>query len=146
MLLGKFTLPMNADGSFVLPLAYRKSLPGVAYLTQGFDRNLLLLPGRAFEKTCSSLTLTSITDPLARLLNRLLLGNAIEIPIGSDSIIRVPSTLCKFADLVKDIVLVGQGEYVELWSPSVWEEQSTILRDHALNAQRFEKFHLALAG
>ena len=146
MLLGKFTLPINADGSFVLPLAYRKSLPGVAYLTQGFDRNLLLLPKSAFEKTCSNLNSTSITDPLARLLSRLLLGNAIEIELGSDSIIQVPSTLCKFADLANEIVLVGQGEFVELWSPSVWEEQSAILRDHALNVQRFEKFHLTLAG
>ena len=146
MLLGKFTLPINADGSFVLPMVYRKSLPGVAYLTQGFDRNLLLLPKSAFEKTCSNLNSTSITDPLARLLSRLLLGNAIEIELGSDSKIQVPSTLCKFADLAKEIVLVGQGEFVELWSPSVWEEQSVILRDHALNVQRFEKFHLTLAG
>jgi division/cell wall cluster transcriptional repressor MraZ len=146
MLLGKYVLPISTDGRLALPLDYRPDLSkGVVYLTRGFDGNVLLLTKIAFEKLYSHVKSTSITDPLARLLTRLILGNAVETGVDSDGVLQVPATLLDFVDHGEEIVLVGQGEYLELWTSSIWKKQSDILQDYSQNVQRFEKFNVSLA-
>lgn len=146
MLLGKYVLPMITDGQLALPLVYRQDLShDVIYLTQGFDGNLLLLTKSAFEKLYSHVKSISITDPLARMLTRLILGNAVETGVDPDGVLQVPVALLDFVDHGEEIVLVGQGEYIELWTSSIWKKQADILQDYSQNVQRFEKFNVSLA-
>jgi MraZ protein len=146
MLLGKYALPISTDGRIALPLGYRQDLTkDVVYLTQGFDGNVLLLTKMAFEKLYSHVKSISITDPLARLLTRLILGNAIELGVDPDGVLQVPASLLEFLDHEKEIILVGQGEYLEIWTSSVWKKQADILLENSQNAQRFEKFNVSLA-
>jgi DNA-binding transcriptional regulator/RsmH inhibitor MraZ len=49
-----------------------------------------------------------------------------------------------FAGLEKEIILVGQGDYFEVWAPAQWEKQSAILLDTAANTGRFAHLDLAL--
>jgi len=146
MLLGKYVIPISTDGRLVLPSDYRQDLSrDVIYYTQGLDNNVLLLTKSAFEKMCSHVKSTSMTDPLARLLNRVILGNAVEMEPDPDGNLQVPATLCEFAGISENVVLVGQGEYLELWSPSTWKKQIEMMQDHSQNINRFEKFNVSLA-
>jgi MraZ protein len=144
MLLGKYVLPIGTDGWFTLPLDYRQGLSKALYLTQGLDHNLLLLTKNAFEKLYSHVKSVSITDPAARLLTRLILGNTVVLGINPAGMIQVPATLYEYAGFEGEVVLVGQGDYLELWSPITWDKLSDILRDYNQNVQRFEKFNVPL--
>jgi MraZ protein len=144
MFFGKLTLPLSEKNQFTLPSNYREALSNTAYLTQGFDRNLFLLSQQAFNAIYSHITATSISDPLARLLSRLFLGGAAEIAIDNSGQILLPFNLCEYAGLGREIVIVGQGEYLEIWSPALWQKQNDSLNDFDANTHRFEKFHVSL--
>jgi MraZ protein len=144
MFFGKCALPISETNQLTLPTEFREALSTPAYLTQGFDRNLLLLSGQAFNAVYSHVKETSISDPLARLMSRLFLGSAAEIRLDGSGMIELPSSLCDYAGLCKEIILVGQGDYSEIWSPALWQEQVDTLNDSQANAHRFEKFHVSL--
>jgi MraZ protein len=146
MFFGKHTLPLNEKSQLTLPSNYcDAAMSNTAFLTQGFDRNLFLLSQQAFNTIYSHVKATSISDPLARLLSRLFLGGAVEIAINGSGQIQLPSSLCEYAELDKEIIIVGQGEYSEIWSPALWQKQMESLNDFDANAHRFEKFHVSLA-
>jgi MraZ protein len=144
MFFGKYTLPLSEKSQLTLPSNYREAMSNTAYVTQGFDRNLFLLSQQAFNAIYSHVRATSISDPLARLLGRLFLGGAAEIAIDGLGQIELPLTLCEYAGLSNEIIIVGQGEYLEIWSPALWQKQIDSLNDFEANAQRFEKFHVSL--
>jgi MraZ protein len=145
MFFGKCTLPLSQNSQLTLPSNYREAGSNAVYLTQGFDRNLILLSPRAFNAIYSRVKDTSISDPLARLLNRLFLGSAIVAVIDDSGQIELPTNLCDYAELGKEIVIVGQGEYIEIWSPALWQKQMDSLKDFEANSHRFEKFHVSLS-
>jgi len=105
-------------------------------MTQGFDRNVQVLSARAFEKVYHQATSLNIADPSARLLLRLLLGNAIDVPGGKASL-PIPDNLRAYAGLQDTVLLVGQGDYFELWSPDEWQKQEAQVLDAEANASRF---------
>jgi len=145
MFFGKRTLPLSNKYQFTLPANYREALSNAAFITQGFDRNLILLSKQAFDTIYSYIKSTSISDPLARLLSRLFLGSAVEIEIDDLGQVMLPKSLCEYAGLDKEITIVGQGEYSEIWSPVLWEKQMDGLNEVDANTDRFEKFHVALS-
>lgn len=144
MFFGKSTLQLSEKSELTLPSGYREAMGKTAYLTQGFDRNLFLLSQEAFNTISSHVRSTSISDPLSRLLRRLFLGGAAEIAVDPLGQVEVPTDLCEYAGLGKEIIIVGQGEYLEIWSPSLWKEQIESMNDASANIHRFEKFNIPL--
>jgi MraZ protein len=145
MFFGKCTLSLSQNSQLTLPSNYREAGSNAVYVTQGFDRNLILLSPQAFNAIYSRVKDTSISDPLARLLNRLFLGSAIVAVMDDSGQIELPTNLCDYAELGKEIVIVGQGEYIEIWSPALWQKQVDSLKDFEANSHRFEKFHVSLS-
>ena len=144
MFFGKYPLPLSEKRQFILPSIFHEEMRNTAYIVQGFDQNLLLLTQQAFTAIYTQIKGTSISDPLARLLKRLFLGGAEEIEIDAQGQIDLPFNLCEYAELSKEVILVGQGDYLEVWSLALWQKQLESLNDFELNTHRFEKFHVSL--
>jgi MraZ protein len=106
-------------------------------LTQGFDRNLQVLSGSAFQEIYRTVVSLNIANPLARLLLRLVLGTAQELEVDANGQFTIPEELKQFANLKEDVFLIGQGEYFEIWSPDLWNKQEAQLRDAETNSNRF---------
>ena len=120
-----------------VPAAIRDQLAGGAYITQGFDRNLLILTSGAFQEIYRRITSLNMADPLARLLLRMFLSSAQAVTAESDGHIAIPEDLLDFADLQEKALLIGQGDYLEVWSPEYWGDQEADLRDAEANGARF---------
>ncbi len=143
MLLGKFSRTVNKQNRFTIPPQFRAELAGGAYITQGFDRNLQVLSASAFKEIYQRVMSLNIADPLARLLLRLILGTAHELESDDPENVRIPDELREFARLQQNILLVGQGDYFEIWSPEFWASQEAELRDAETNARRFSALTVA---
>ena len=143
MLLGKFFRTIDANSRFTVPPPFQAELTGGAYMTQGFDRNLQILTADAFKELYRRATAFSIADPLARQLLRLILGTAVKLPGERVTTVSVPQDLREFAALKTDIVLIGQGSYIEMWAPELWSAQETELRDAEANSSRFAALQVA---
>ncbi len=86
----------------------------------------------------------NIADPLARLLMRMFIGTASYIEMDESGIIPIPRDLVNYANLKKKIAIVGQGDYIEVWSLSQWNKQKSQIQDAKANAQRFSSFTIAI--
>lgn len=128
-----------------VPASFQAELTGGAYMTQGFDRNLQVLTTSAFEQLYRQATALNIADPLARLLLRLFLSSAIELPRGKTSI-AIPDSLKEFAGLKENVLVIGQGDYFEIWAPELWGQQEAELRNVEANATRFAGLTLGTRG
>jgi MraZ protein len=140
LFLGKFSRTIDAKNRFTLPPAFQAELAGGAYMTQGFDRNLQILTAEAFRKVVRRASSLNLADPLARQLLRLLLATA--VPMQTETGVAVPENLREFAAIHTDVVLIGQGDYIEIWAPELWEEQEAQLLDAEANASRFSALNV----
>lgn len=143
MFLGQYQHSLDDKNRLTVPARFRELLSDGAFITQGFDRNLMVLTQAAFEQVYERLNAMNMADPSARLLRRLILGNAYQVEIDKAGRILLPQQLREFAALDGDAVIVGQGDYFEVWSPQAWQEQQQKLADAEANAQRFAALNLS---
>jgi MraZ protein len=127
----------------MLPANWRKMISGGVYLTQGFDQNLLVLTEGTFKGLYQQITSLNIADPLARLFSRMFLGKAVFLDLDKNGVFVIPSSLMDYANLNGELVLVGQGEYLEVWSPEQWDQQQGQINDAQANSQRFSTFTIS---
>jgi MraZ protein len=144
MYLGQYQLFVDNDQQLVIPESFSKLFVDGAYVTRGFEQNLMILNDKYFQEIYKRVVSLNIADPLARLLLRLILGYASKLKLNQTGKIIIPSDLMSFAGLEKGIILVGQGDYIEVWSLANWEKQATKLLDTEANAERFAYLDLAL--
>jgi MraZ protein len=137
LFLGKFSITVDPKNRFSIPAAFRTQLAGGAYMTQGFDRNLQVLTTNAFQEIYRRVMSLNIADPLTRLLLRLILGTATELGVNKNYVLTIPDNLKEYANLDENILLIGQGDYFEIWSPDLWARQESLLRDAETNSDRF---------
>jgi len=144
MFIGQYHQVINDRNCLTIPESYRDLLSGGAFITQGFDRNLWVLTAEAFQEIYQRVTAMNLADPLARLLLRMILGAASELEMDEAGRILIPQSLREFANLNGEAVLVGQGDYFEVWAPVHWHVQEAQLQDAEANAQRFVMLNLAV--
>ncbi|MCF6278685.1 MAG: hypothetical protein L3J16_08055, partial [Anaerolineales bacterium] len=114
------------------------------FVTQGFDRNLVIMPEHSFVELYQRVTNLNMADPLARLLLRMVLGNAVLTRLDENRQMHLDKRLYDYAEFPQDAkaVLVGQGDHVEVWSQACWSQQNTDLQDVSMNAYRFAALDL----
>jgi MraZ protein len=72
----------------------------------------------AFEEKLKALP---ITNKDARKFVRFFLAGAASVEVDKQGRILIPSVLREFSELQKDVVLIGVGSRVEIWSRERWE-------------------------
>jgi len=119
-------------------------LEGGAYITQGFDKCLMVMTEAYFKQVYERIEAMNLADPTARMLRRLILSNA--YPVEADKIGRIlmPQNLRAFLGIENgELIVAGQGEYFEIWTPALWSEQMAQLQDTEANTQRFSTLDLS---
>lgn len=146
MFLGRTGCSVDEMGRIKFPESFLAFLKTSVVITQGFERNLLVLPADSFAELVRQIASMSQTDPMVRLLTRVLLGNAQEVKIAASGKIQLPEHLRKFSNLEDEVILVGLGSYFEIWSPAGWEVQLNRMQDFDANANRFTGQALVIRG
>jgi MraZ protein len=142
MFLNQYHHTFDDKGRLTIPSKFRDLPVEGAFVVQGLDRNLMVLPPSAFQIIYDRLMAMSMTDPSARLLRHIILGNALQVvPDGAGRIL-ISQNLRDYAALQNEVVFVGQGDYFEIWSPQLWLEQQVQINDATTNAQRFATLDL----
>ena len=143
MFLGQFYHNLDDKGRLTVPARFRDSLVSRgAYVMQGFEKNLMLFPASTFEVMSQHVNQMSVTDPRTRLLRRLIFSTADFVELDKAGRILIAQFLRQAASLDRDVVVVGNGDYVEIWSPENWDLQIQQLQDTDANAERFATLSL----
>jgi len=113
---------MDAKGRVILPIKFRETIGNKFILTKGFDHNLFIYPLDEWKKVEEKLSNLKITNKNSRIIKRLLQGSAVEVEIDNQDRISIPQNLRLYAELEKELLFVGQGEYIEIWAKNKFEE------------------------
>ena len=144
MFLGQYEHAIDDKGRVTIPARYRELLVDGAYITLGFDQNLIVLTPLIFDQISQRVNLMNMADPLARQLRRLIFSNAERVEADKLGRILIPSFLRQSAQLDTGAVVVGVGSHFEIWAPDLWNRQSETLRDAEANQQRFSVLDLTI--
>ena len=118
---------LDAKGRMALPSRNREAMAAVCegkvvVTIDMRERCLLLYPLPEWEVVQRKLESLSNINPEARLLQRLLIGHATDLELDGSGRVLLPGLLRDYADLRKKLVLVGQGNKIEIWSQDTWQE------------------------
>ena len=120
-------ISLDAKGRMALPTRYRERLnercDGQIVITVDRDHCLLLYPLPEWEEIERKLVRLPSLNKQARRLQRLLIGHATECQLDGNGRVLLPQPLRDFADLQRNVVLIGQGNKFELWNEKLWNER-----------------------
>jgi MraZ protein len=119
---------LDAKGRLSVPARQRESLldisAGSVVVTIDTQSSCLVLyPLREWERIERDVQNLPTLNPAVRRFQRLVLGYASDLDLDSNGRILLPGALREYAHLEKRVVLVGQGNKLELWAESLWEAE-----------------------
>lgn len=119
---------LDAKGRLTLPARLREVIAvtseGQVVVTIDMrERALLLYPLPAWEVVQAKLEALANVENQARLLQRLLIGHATDLSLDGNGRVLLPQMLRDYAALEKGVVLLGQGNKLELWAQDHWQQR-----------------------
>lgn len=129
MFIGEFQHTLDAKGRIFVPSKFRDDLGENFIITIGLDNCLFVFPQEEFDRLKAKIDALSITNKDARTFSRFFFGHAGECEMDKQGRIMIPQNLRAFANLSKDVTVVGVSNRVELWDTAAWED-----------AHNFDKF------
>jgi MraZ protein len=132
---------MDAKGRLAMPARQREPLlsrcEGQIVITIDTQSNCLAIyPLPEWERIEQDIQGLPALKPAVKRFQRLMLGYATDLELDGSGRILLPQSLREYAQLDKKLVLVGQGNKLELWSEALWlAEREQALRDSGPEAE-----------
>ena len=119
---------LDAKGRLSVPARQRESLLDISAgsLVVTIDTQsscLVMYPLKEWERIECDVQNLPTLNPAVRRFQRLVLGYASDLDLDSNGRVLLPGALREYAQLEKRVVLVGQGNKLELWSEALWEAE-----------------------
>lgn len=145
MLTGEFNHSIDAKGRLIIPSKFRENLGENFVITKGLDGCLFLYPDSEWKIFEEKLRTLPLTNKDARIFTRFFLGSAVDGGLDKQGRVLISSALRNFANLEKEVVLVGVLDRVEIWDKAKWEENNTVIEDNMDDiADRMEELGLSI--
>jgi len=121
--MGEYNHSLDSKGRLIVPSKFRDLLGDEFYVTKGLDPCLVAYTPEKWQEV-----LDSLEDQLptnfrnGREMRRYLIGGSAEVEIDKQGRVLIPGNLRQFAHLEKNLVLVGAGDYFEIWDEQAWQQ------------------------
>ena len=127
--MGEYNHTIEAKGRFIIPAKFRETLGDKIIVTQGLDGCLFVYPKSEWSLFEEKLKVLPLTNKDARQFTRFFLAGAAACEVDKQGRILLPQVLRDFAQLEKEIVLIGVASRVEIWSKINWEQSMSTYND-----------------
>jgi MraZ protein len=126
MFRGINVITIDTKGRLTIPARYRSALGAEekAPLVITIDTEetcLLLYTAAQWQIIEDNLQKLPSFNAAARRIQRLLIGHATDVELDSNGRVLLPPALRSYAQLEKDVVMIGQGNKFEVWNNELWE-------------------------
>ena len=121
MLMGEYKHKMDKKGRVIIPAKFRNELGENFVATRGLDNCLFVYPMDEWNTLKEKLTSLPITSKEARSFVRFFFSGATECKLDKQGRISLPVNLRNYANLNKQIVIIGLGSRIELWAEEKWD-------------------------
>lgn len=127
---GHYEYSLDAKNRLAIPPKFRAAFSNGLVLMKWLDPCLAVFTPEGFEAfTESFLPDLHPLSPERRRLSRQLVGNAFDRELDSAGRVTLNQPLMEHAGLTKDVMFVGNVEYLEVWDRDRWNAE-----DHELGS------------
>jgi MraZ protein len=123
--MGEYQHSVDAKGRLIVPAKFREALGETFVVTRGLDNCLFGYPMDEWRKLEEKLKGLPMTKKDTRAFARFFFSGATEVEIDKQGRINIPSTLVQHAHLVKECVVLGVSNRIEIWAKDAWETYFT---------------------
>ncbi len=121
MLIGSFSHSVDAKGRMFIPAKWREDLGNTIIVTRGIlsgssARCLFGMSVEAWKEFAARFSALPETDVMGQAFRRMMFSNAADCEMDKQGRILVPNGLREYADLSKDVTLVGVDNRIEIWN------------------------------
>lgn len=125
MFRGINAITIDTKGRLAIPMRYREALSAnhdamVVTIDTG-QRCLLLYTRMQWQVIEDNLQKLPSFNEAARRIQRLLIGHATDVEMDANGRLLLPPMLREYAELEKEVVMIGQGNKFEVWSKQLWD-------------------------
>ena len=122
MFLGEYKHSVDNKNRLRIPPKFKKNLDCGLVLTKGNDGCLFIVTKKHFEHVLEKINNLPMFDSKLQQPLRLLFSSACEIEEDNQGRFLLPASLKNYASIEKDVVFIGVGNRIELWSNEKWQE------------------------
>lgn len=126
MFYGEYKHTIDRKGRLILPAKFRDTAKNnfieKFFVTRGLDKCLFMFSEEEWKNQETKLKSISFTKQQSRTFNRLYFSGAAEIIPDRQGRILIPQYLNDFANIKREVVIVGVSNRIEIWSRTNWED------------------------
>ena len=138
MFRGSSTHTIDSKGRLIIPARFREVLRannGDGLMISTLDGCLVAYPHDAWNEIEARIMANSERSDTMRRFRRIFVGRACDCNCDKQDRILIPAPLRQYAQLEKQIVLVGVLDHFEIWSQYNWEHENRQLEDDLLQEE-----------
>lgn len=133
MFRGGYNHTIDDKGRIIIPQKFRYVLGDKFVVTKGMGRCLWILTEEEFRKLDEKIQERPMLDLSAVRLQRFFTGEALDASTDVQGRIALPQNLREYAGIEKDVMVVGAGNRIEMWSKQRWDETVESLTDEVIS-------------
>lgn len=122
MLIGEFHHNLDNKNRLMMPAKTLGSLGEEVIVARGFEKCLLVYPVKKWDEVISKFSELTITKSDTRKFMRILLSGATSCRFDSQNRICIPGVLKGYANIEKEVVILGLDDHLEIWSEDAYKE------------------------
>lgn len=121
MFIGEYRHSIDDKGRLIVPAKFRSLLGESFYITKGFDQCIFVYTEDEWNKFIEKLNNNPMKKKDARRIQRFFIASATECSLDKQGRILIPSHLRDYSELLKEAILIGVSNRVEIWSKENWD-------------------------
>lgn len=125
MFIGEYQHNLDQKGRMAVPVKFRSALGDGAIVTRGLDHCLFVFTEQEWQELSQKLMALPMSQSNSRAFVRLMMAGAIKVGLDSQGRILLPDYLRQYAGLVKEAVVTGLYNRLEIWDKKKWQDYKT---------------------
>jgi len=127
---GTFNHNLDDKSRCTLPSKFREKLGTKVYVTKGFDHCLNLYSEETFLKLVEKYATLDELTPEERQYRRMFFSSSSDYEIDKSGRITLSKDHLQRASIVKEVVLVGNNDHIEIWDRDHFNEIDKLQEDN----------------
>ena len=125
MLIGEYEHSLDVKGRLIMPAKLREDMGEKFIITKGLDGCLFGFSQNEWTNFEEKLKTLPLTNKNARDFVRFFLSGAMECEIDKQGRFLIASNLREYANMEKDVVIIGVGTRLEIWNREKWKNYNS---------------------
>ncbi len=126
---GEYLYTVDTKGRLALPAKFREVLGPRFIIARGLDKCLFVYPGQEWELILDKIKDMPLNQKDSRAYARYFLSGATEAEPDKQGRILVPAHLRDYAELNKEVYVLGVGTRLEVWSKDLWDGMKASIQE-----------------